>query len=237
MTNFRVKLAAIILAIIAAELPLAAQQSAVLGEGMTVREVLSTLVSHSEDPASVRILLNNGTSYGGFVSSCDLSKSVCTVQQQDQTSTVVNIDSISAVTIVRPGSAKIALQGNRIFREPQDEVLSSLELKRKFQKLQSQDTLAIKSQITDDQIAIADCRFYWNKIVDAVDAAVRSADSSTSAKPAFNKWPNGIIVTHQADANVAVRPGDGAIAVQFDCTAPLKADFQQVLAAGINSLL
>ncbi len=206
-------------------------------KGLSIEETLRILTSQDRQDASVELLFKSGSRVSGTPQSCDFKKNTCVLTQSNGSSSVVDVFDISSVTITDPGSAKVALQGGKILRESNDEVLTQLDFKRRLKKLTALKPLAVHASFSDAQLANQDCRFYAMKILDAFEKEIESAKQDTLGAEALAKKSQGARVVPKEGVDLAVRGAGPEIVLEFDCQKPLVSNYRQIISRGLSDSL
>jgi hypothetical protein len=193
--------------------------------------------SGTTDPALVRVTLRNGVRFEGMVSSYDTREGVCVLSASDGQTSVIEVGEIVAVTILRPGAAKIALQGGRIYREEGDDAPSFLAMKRRATELSKQYKANVELVIPDQENENLDCRFATHRLLGALEATLKDVTVDTMGQQGLARYRSGIRLTHQSGASQEALATGQSITVRFDCRAPLTQGYDADLAEGIRKLL
>lgn len=206
----------------------------------TVPELLQIVEAKPgvSNPAIVRLTLRNGLQFEGRISSYDARKGVCVIEGENGKSSIIDIGEIAAVTVLHPGAAKTALQGGLVYREEGDEAPTFIALRRTAESLSKQYNTGISMLLPESESENLDCRFAANRMLSALDNALKDVNSDKLGQDAIAGFRDGIRLSHQAGASVlAKRAEKKAIDVQFDCLAPLSQGYESRLTDAIKKLL
>lgn len=205
----------------------------------SIPELLQVVESKpgATNPAIVRVTLRNALQFEGQVTSYDARKGVCVIAGDHGQTTIIELGNIVAVTIITPGSAKTALQGGLIYREEGDEAPTFISLRRSAESVAKQNNTVVELSLPDTSSDNLDCRFAANRMLLALDAALKDISADKLGQDALRRFTKGVRLTHEAGASSQWKNGGQYIDVRFDCTAPLFQDYETALANGLKKLL
>lgn len=216
--------------------PAIAETPAPLASGMSVKETLSVLVHKGQGDSRVALLLRSGNQIEGSPLEMNLQTGTSLVRHSDGTTSVVQLSEIASLRILDPGSAKVALQGNKLYRES-EEAPTTLAFKRRLEQLRRAKPTAIIASLNEQQLASDDCRYYSSTFLDALEKEVSTIAGSSFGQEALAKHGNAITVITEDGASLSVTESENRITVGFDCMKAPEADFAAELAKRLNEKL
>lgn len=204
---------------------------------LSIQETFEIAAENPSLDTTIRILLRGGGSLEGNVQAYLPKKGSVLVVHQDSTNSIAAVNDIVSVTVIHPGAAKHAFQGNRIFIEPNDIVATPLAFKRQLQDLSNGAPVAIITEFSDIQIKDQDCRFYSSRVLDALNNAVLVTVTDELGSKALSKIGNQIEVKAVSGSQLSLVSENSKVRLQFDCTAPLDANFAETISKRLDEVL
>jgi hypothetical protein len=209
-----------------------------LAEGLSISDTLRIVAQHqSSDPAQVRVVLKSGVIFEGSIAGYDERKAVCHLIQHDGSTSLINVFDVSSITVLDAGSAKVALQGNKIYREASTSVPTNLVFKRYLAELAAKSPVSIRTAFSEADIQSADCRYYAHELLKALETSVSQVVADQSGRDAIKQHGNSIAVLHRAKAELTISASPAGVTLQFDCLAPLAGNYQEQITSELNSVL
>lgn len=207
------------------------------GVGLSVLETLDIAAANDHGDTVVRLQLRGGGSLEGKVVAHRPDKSSAAIAHRDGTSSVANVNDIVAVTVLDPGNAKHALNGNRIYFEPEDATPTPLAFKRKLVELAARTPVRMVTGFSESQLDSPACRFFGDKVLSALDAAVANAVKDAMGRDAFARFGNQVRVDIRSGAALTLEPVQASLILSFDCEAPLEADYVESIRTRLDGFL
>ncbi|MFN3988206.1 MAG: hypothetical protein ACK4KV_22185 [Rhodocyclaceae bacterium] len=204
---------------------------------LSVSETLAIAAANPEADTRVRLLLRGGGSLEGAVRAAPSDKASVVLAHRDGSTSVARLDQIASVTVIDPGAARIAFQGNRIFMEATDAPPTPLAFRRLIAELDSGKPVRIATTFSDRQIESGTCRFYADKVLSALASAVSDAGRDTMGLQALATAGNAIEVRTTTDAQLEMVREASSLALIFDCEAPLPANYASAIRTKLEGLL
>lgn len=188
---------------------------------------LLQLLSDSADannPPIVRISIRNGHTFTGMISGCKHETGTCSIADRDGNPTLFNIGDVSAATVERPGAAKIALQGGKIYRET-DTPPPFLTLIRNAQGISQRFGVGVNLSVPESLRTDLDCRFATDHVLNALGPALEDVNEDALGQDALRALTSGIVVEHSSGKALGLSSDKKAVTIHFDCTAPLDSGY------------
>ena len=204
---------------------------------LSIQETLEIAAENPSLDTTVRILLRGGGSLEGNIQAYLPKKGSVLVVHQDSTNSIAALNDIVSVTVINPGAAKYAFQGNRIFIEPYDTVVSPLAFRRQLNELSTSNSIAIITEFSELQIKDETCRFYSAKVLEALNNAVLVTMTDELGNKALSKIGNQIEVKVASGSQLSLVVENSKALLQFDCMAPLDANFAETISNRLDEVL
>lgn len=206
---------------------------------LPIADLLRILSSsaNTEHPPTATIVLKNGKDFSGVASLYDPSKGTCAVSKNGSL-TVINLNDISAVTVLDAGDAATELQGGKIYRPASDTAPSRLELERRLAAVGTKNGIKTTLKLTPETEQNPDCRFAAGKVIAALETTLDGVTKDDMGKQALLKHQGGIVLQHEPGKLYSVESSTGeALTVKFDCLQPLDSTYATDLAHALNGAL
>ena len=215
-----------------------AQQDASRFVSMPVAELLQVLAeADSSDAPTARVTLRSGVGFEGIVRRYDGKQGVCSITDGGGATSVINLADVAAVTVLRAGSAKVALQGGKLYPDSEAPVASFLGLRRHAEESSRRLKTEIKLEVPEGEREQLQCRFAMSQILASLDILLKEI-VATEGGAILQRYPRGISIRQSSGATLGIdRSIVDTLALRIDCLQPLNASYEADLATALNEAL
>ena len=204
---------------------------------LSIQETLEIAADNASADTVVRLLLRGGGSLEGAVQAHRPDKASVALLHANGWISIVSLGEIAAVTLLDPGAARRAFQGNRIFMEAGDDVVTLLAFRRQIRDLSTRAPVAVHAQFGDDEIREASCRFYAIKILEALRNAIDRTLVDDMGRAAFSAVDDRVRVVTAPESSLDFERDGADLKLQFDCRTPLDADYAERIGRRLAEIL
>ncbi len=194
--------------------------------------------NESSKRVQVRLGLASGFEIVGVPLAVDQDGNAIVVGDAE-TISYVNVGSVSGIEIVTPTALLAVLTDDRYVAVPQNEVPTSLAMKRKVQELSAQvkTTYAIELRAIDwaKQCNTDVEKYQFDMFLNVLSEVLKNIAGDTMGKEAL-KAIRGIQITLR-EGELAVEKGTEGITIQLDVNRKLKKDLKKVLQEQLEKYL